>query len=108
MREVTGVPGVRGALIVSIDDGLVVAESAMADVETTDVAALAAAVLTRATRCAVALGGASPSIVHLAAEEGSLLAVAGESPLWMVAVAGSGAEIGRLRLLLSDFAPALA
>ena len=101
-------PGVRGAVIVSADDGLVVAESAMTDVETTTVAALAAAVLTRATRCAGALGGASPSIVHLAADQGSLIAVAGEEPLWMVAVAGSGAEIGRLRLLLSDFAPTLA
>ena len=41
LREVTGIPGVRGALIVSADDGLVVAESAMESVATSDVAALA-------------------------------------------------------------------
>ena len=107
LREVTGVVGVRGALIASAEDGLVVAESAMDDLATGDVAALASALVSRAARCALAMHGGVPASVHLACEGGILLAVAGPAPLWLVAVADADAELGRLRLLLGDFAGAL-
>ncbi len=107
LREVTGVTGVIGALIISADDGLVVAETAMEGLATADVAALAAALVTRAVRCNAAMQVAIPSSLHLVATAGALLAVAGPSPLWMVAVAGPDAELGRLRLLLRDFAGVL-
>jgi hypothetical protein len=48
-----------------------------------------------------------PSGLHLVAEAGTLLAVAGPPPLWLVAVARPDAELGRLRLLLRDFAGGL-
>ena len=107
LRELTGVTGVLGALIVSADDGLVVAETAMDELATADVAALAAAVVSRAGRCTDAMRAGGPSSLHLAAEQGALLAMAGPPPLWLVAVARHDAELGRLRLLLRDFAGAL-
>jgi predicted regulator of Ras-like GTPase activity (Roadblock/LC7/MglB family) len=107
LREVTGIAGVRGALIVSAEDGLVVAESAMENVATGDVAALAAALVVRAQHAAQAAQGELPRSVHLSATGGVLLAMAGPDPLWLVALADSRAELGRLRVLLGDFAVAL-
>lgn len=104
LDEVTGVVGVRGALIVSTDDGLVVAESAMASLETADVAALAAGLAQRAARVTSAAGGSAPTSVRLTAERGSVIAVAGVSPLWLVAIVDPSAELGRLRILLGDLA----
>lgn len=108
MHRATGVPGVRGALIVSVDDGLVVAESAMDDLATGDIAAFASALVARAERTAQAMGAASPGALHLTGEHGTLFAVAGAAPLWLVAVADPGVELGRLRLLLGDLASVLA
>lgn len=107
LRQVTGIAGVRGALIVSADDGLVVAESAMENVATADVAALAAALVVRAQHAAQAAQGALPRSVHLTATGGVLLAMAGPDPLWLVALADPHAELGRLRVLLGDFAVSL-
>ena len=107
LREITGIAGVRGALIVSVDDGLVVAESAMENVATEDVAALAAALVVRARQTTNAAQGAPPHSVHLTATGGVLLAMAGPEPLWLVALADARAELGRLRVLLGDFAVAL-
>jgi predicted regulator of Ras-like GTPase activity (Roadblock/LC7/MglB family) len=107
LREITGIPGVRGALIVSADDGLVVAESAMEQIDTGDVAALASALVVRARQTAQAAQGALPRSVHLTASGGVLLAMAGPEPLWLVALADPRAELGRLRVLLGDFAVSL-
>lgn len=107
LREVTGVAGVRGALIVSADDGLVIAETAMDDLATADVAALSAALVSRAIRTTTAMQADVPHSVHLAAENGVMIAVAGPAPLWLVAIARNDAELGRLRLLLRDLAGAM-
>ncbi len=107
LREVTGVSGVLGALIVSADDGLVVAESAMESLATPDVAALSAALVTRAGRCTDAIKASPPVALFLSGDDGALLAVAGPAPLWLVAIARRDAEIGRLRVLMRDFAGAL-
>jgi hypothetical protein len=45
--------------------------------------------------------------MQFVAERGAIFAVAGPAPLWLVAVARPDAELGRLRLLLRDFAGAL-
>ena len=108
LREVTGVSGVLGALIVSADDGLVIAETAMEDLKTSDVAALSAALVTRAERCTSAMQAGAPRTVYLVGDHGALLAVSGPAPLWLVAVARKDAELGRLRLLMRDFAGVLA
>lgn len=108
LREITGIVGVRGALIVSADDGLVVAESAMEGLETTDVAAFVASLISRAQRTAGAMRSSPPTRVHVTAEQGTLFAVAGTDPLWLVAVTDTSVELGRLRLLLGDLAGVLA
>lgn len=107
LREVTALAGVRGAIVVSADDGLVVAETAMEGVSPEDVAALAGALAMRATRSVEAFGDASPTSVQLVATHGALIAVAGPPPLWLVALAGDGVELGRLRLLLGDLTVAI-
>jgi predicted regulator of Ras-like GTPase activity (Roadblock/LC7/MglB family) len=107
LREVTGIAGVRGAMIVSAEDGLVIAETAMDDLATADVAALAAALVSRAARCVAPMDAAAPQSIHLVGEHGAILAVAGPAPIWLVAVARGDAEFGRLRLLLGDLAGAL-
>lgn len=108
LREITGIPGVRGALIVSVDDGLVVAESAMESVATSDVAALTAALVVRASQTARVAAAAAPRTLQLTADGGVLLAMAGPDPLWLVALTDPQAELGRLRVLLGDFALSLA
>jgi len=108
LREITGIHGVRGALIVSADDGLVVAESAMEGLAMTDVAAFAASLISRAQRTAVAMAATPPTRVHVTADAGTLYAVAGAEPLWLVAITDTTVELGRLRLLLGDLAVVLA
>ncbi|MBP6443684.1 MAG: roadblock/LC7 domain-containing protein [Gemmatimonadales bacterium] len=105
--EVIAIPGVRGAALVASDDGLVVAEAAMDQLDGADVAALVAALVSRATRVARSIPTAAPRLIHLAGDGGTLLAVDAGTPLWLVAVAEPGAEVGRLRVLLGDLAGAV-
>jgi predicted regulator of Ras-like GTPase activity (Roadblock/LC7/MglB family) len=107
LEEVTQIGGVRGAAVISAEDGLVVYESAMEGVATADVAALAAALVRRALSLLESLGDEALRMVTLAASRGTLVAVQGRHELWLVAVAEPGAELGRLRLLLGDLAPEL-
>jgi len=79
----------------------------MDDLATADVAALSAALVTRAGRCAAAGDAGAPRTLHLVGSHGALLGVAGPDPLWLFAVAERDAELGRLRVLLRDFAGAL-
>jgi hypothetical protein len=46
--------------------------------------------------------------VHLVGDQGAVIAVAGPAPVWLVAVTRHDAELGRVRLVLRDFAGALA
>lgn len=107
LREVISVPGVRGAALVAADDGLVVAEAAMDQLDGADVAALVAALVGRATRLTRSIAVDGPRLIHLAGDGGTLLGVEAGAPLWLVAVAEPGAEIGRLRVLLGDLAGAV-
>jgi|CXWL01.1.fsa_nt_gi predicted regulator of Ras-like GTPase activity (Roadblock/LC7/MglB family) len=105
--EVIAIPGVRGAALVAVDDGLVVAEAAMDQLDGADVAALVAALVSRATRVARSIPVAAPKLIHLAGDGGTLLGIEAVAPLWLVAVAEPGAETGRLRVLLGDLAGAV-
>lgn len=107
LSEVTRVSGVRGAVVVAAEDGLVVHEAAMEGLATPDVAALASAVARRAERIFDALGDDQVRLCSIAGSQGGIVAVQGTQGLWLVAVIEPGAEIGRLRLLLGDVAPEL-
>ncbi len=108
LGRITALPGVRGALVVSADDGLVVHEIAVDGLDTADVAALATAVVHRVTALAVASGDTSVRLCTLTATEGTMVAAQGADGLWLVAVAEPDTELGRLRLLLGDLAPEFA
>lgn len=107
LDEVTAIPGVRAAVVVAADDGLVIHEAAMGDLDPADLAALAAALVRRGARLLASLGGGRPQVVQLGAEDGTIVAAAGPEPLWLIAVAAPEAELGRLRLLLGDRAGVL-
>lgn len=104
LTGLTRLPGVRGALIVSRADGLVVADSLMEGVDGPAVAALAASLAGRMRRVTAALGQAEPVLMHLTGTEGSLLAAPGGQDLLIVAVASPDANPGEIRLRLLDTA----
>lgn len=107
LARVCAVRGLRGAVIVSAQDGLVVAESLMDDVDGRAVAALAASLVARLQRAVQAAGRRAPAFVQLAAERGSVLATPAGDELLLVAVAGPDANIGLARLELLSAARSL-
>jgi predicted regulator of Ras-like GTPase activity (Roadblock/LC7/MglB family) len=108
LERVCAVRGLRGAVIVSAADGLVVAESLMDGVDGKAIAALAASLVTRLRRAVQAAGCQAPAFVHLAAEHGSVLAAPAGEDLLLVAVAGPDANVGLARLELLSAARGLA
>lgn len=108
LAEVTAIAGVRGAVVITGDDGLVVHEAAMDEIATDDVAALAAALVRRAGDLLGTLDNDPVRLCTLTATRGTIVAAQGEQGLWLVALAEPEAELGRLRLLLGDLAPELA
>jgi predicted regulator of Ras-like GTPase activity (Roadblock/LC7/MglB family) len=104
LDRVTRVPGVRGALIASTSDGLVVAEQLMDGVDGRAAAALAGSLVSRLVRTAAAAGRRVPEFVQLRAERGSILAAPGGDDLVLIAVAGPDANVGLARLEMLDAA----
>ncbi|HYT04373.1 MAG TPA: roadblock/LC7 domain-containing protein [Gemmatimonadales bacterium] len=97
---VTRVRGVRGAMLVSGDDGLVVAEQLMEGIKGTAVAALAASLANRLRRAMEAAGVGASLFWHLQAERGALLVVGATSGILVVAVAEPDVNVGLVRLEL--------
>jgi hypothetical protein len=108
LEAVTRVRGVRGAMVVSSDEGLVVAEASMEGVNGAAVAALAAGVVLRLSRAIEAAGRMIPAFVHLQAERGALLAVPAAGDLLVVAVTDPDVNVGLVRLELRRVAEQLA
>ena len=98
LDRVSAIRGVRGAMLVSAADGLVIADSLMDGVDGRAVAALAASLVGRLTRATTAAGMARPSLVHLRAERGSVLAVPAGTDVLVVAVTAADANLGLARL----------
>jgi predicted regulator of Ras-like GTPase activity (Roadblock/LC7/MglB family) len=107
LDRVTRVRGVRGAMIVAGDDGLVVAEQLMEGIKGAAVAALAASLASRLRRAMEAAGVGSGVFWHLQAENGALLVVPGSSGMLLVAVAEPGVNAGLVRLELLRAAEAV-
>ena len=98
LTEITRIPGVRGARVVSRDDGLVVADALMDGVDGHAVAALAASLAARMRGVTTVLGQPEPVLLLLGGTEGMLLLAPGPSGLLLVAVAGSEVNVAELRL----------
>lgn len=104
LAELTYLPGVRGALLVSREDGLVVADALMESVDGKAVAALAASLTGRMRGVTAALGHPEPVAWQLQGSEGMLLAAPGREGLLIVVVAAAEANAGELRLRLLNVA----
>lgn len=108
LDRVSAIRGVKGAMLVSAGDGLVIADSLMDGVDGQAVAALAASLVGRLGRATGAAGMPAPSIVHLRAEAGSVLAVPAGADVLVVAVTAADANLGLARLEMLDVARGLA
>ena len=97
---VTHVRGVRGAMLVSADDGIIVAEQLMEGIKGPAVAALAASLATRLRRAMEAAGVGASLFWHLQAEQGALLVVPTAGGTLVVAVAEPDVNVGLVRLEL--------
>jgi predicted regulator of Ras-like GTPase activity (Roadblock/LC7/MglB family) len=102
LEQVTRVPGVKGSLLISGSDGLVVAERLMDGVDGRAVAALAASLVQRLDRATNRAGMRAPTFVHLRGTSGSVLAAPGRSDLVLVAVASVEANLGLARVQMLD------
>lgn len=98
LERLTRVRGVRGAMLVAGDDGLVVAETLMEGVRGNAVAALAASLAKRLRKACEAANGGVPRFFHLQAEAGTLVAVPAPDGMLVVAVGDRDLNIGLLRL----------
>lgn len=107
LDRITRVPGVRGALIASAGDGLVIAEQLMDGVDGRATAALAGSLVGRLVRTADGAGRQTPAFVQLRAERGSILAAPCPNDLVLIAVVGADANVGLARLEMLDAASRL-
>lgn len=98
LGDITRIPGVHGALVVSREDGLVVADALMEGVDGAAVAALAASLAGRMRGVTAVLGQPEPVLLMLGGTEGILLLAPGQSGLLLVAVAGADVNLAELRL----------
>jgi len=99
---ITRVRGVRGAMLVSAEDGLVVAEQLMEGIKGGAVAALAASLAGRLRRAMDAAGTGVSVFWHLQADQGAILVVPSTAAggILVVAVAEPDVNIGLVRLEL--------
>lgn len=102
LERVTQVPGVRGSLLISGTDGLVVAERLMDGIDGRAIAALAGSLVQRLGRATIGAGMRSPTFVHLRGDAGSVLAAPCQDDLVLVAVVGLDANLGLARLEMLD------
>jgi predicted regulator of Ras-like GTPase activity (Roadblock/LC7/MglB family) len=102
LERVTRVPGVRGSLLISGTDGLVVAERLMDGIDGRAIAALAANLVQRLDRATNRAGMRGPTFVHLHGHNGSVLAAPGREDLVLVALAGTDANLGLARVEMLD------
>ena len=100
LDHLTRVRGVRGALLVAGEDGLVVAEAVMEGVRGNAVAALTGSLARRMRRAADAAGVGLPQFVHLQATDGAVCAVPAADGTLIVAIADAQVNVGLLRLAL--------
>ncbi len=101
---VSRIAGVRSALLVSSDDGLVVAESTFDDQATEAAAAFAARLVQRLGVLTRTLHTPPMSVLLMQATGGQLFIVTGAEGLLLVAVTTNDVNIGEVRLALLDAA----
>lgn len=98
LDRVTRVRGVRGAMVVAGEDGLVVAEALMEGVRGNAVAALAASLAKRMRQAMDAAATGPPHFLHLQGDDGTLIVVPAADGMLVVSVADADVNVGLARL----------
>ena len=98
LDAVTRIHGVRGAIVVTGDDGMVVADALMEDVRGDATAALAAAIALKFGNAAQTTGVGTPHFYHLQGAQGTLLIVPGPSGVLVVVIGDPELNVGLARL----------
>ncbi len=98
LEGLTRLRGVAGAMVVSADDGLVVAESLMEGIPGDAVAALAASLMHRMGTTVSAAGFSRPSFMHLQAARGALLVVPAGPDILLIAIGDRHINLGLARI----------
>jgi len=98
LDSITRVRGVRGAMLVAGDDGLIVAESLMEGVRGNAVAALAASLSKRFRHALEAAGVGGPDFLHLQGQDGTLIVVPAPDGVLVVAIGDREMNVGLVRL----------
>lgn len=104
LDRVCRVRGIRGVMVVSAPDGLVVAEALMEGIDGRAAAALAASLVARLRRTTASAGLQAPVFVQLHGDDGAVLAVPAGDELLLVAVADRDVNIGLARLEMLEAA----
>jgi predicted regulator of Ras-like GTPase activity (Roadblock/LC7/MglB family) len=107
LERVTRVRGVRGSMLVSESDGLIVAEALIEGMDGRPAAALAASLAGRLRRAMSTAGLRPPAFFQLKAERGMVLAVPAGADLLLVAIAEREANVGLARIEMLAAAEAL-
>ena len=107
LDTITRVRGVRGAMIVTSRDGLVVSDALMEGVRGNAVAALTSSLTKQVANATAAAGVGAPQFLHVHAVGGALLAVAAGTEILVVAIAERSVNVGLVRLELIRAAEAV-
>ncbi len=108
LDAITRVHGVRGAMLVAQEDGLIVAEAVMEGIRTNAVAALAASLAQRFRKASEKAGVGEPRFLHLQAKRGSVLTVPAPEDVLVVVIAEPNVNIGLVKLEMQRVAGAIA
>ena len=100
LDQITKIRGVRGAMFVAGEDGIVVAEAVVEGIKANAVAALAGSLARRVRRAADSAGVGMPEFVQLQAEAGTVCAVPAPAGMLVVAIAETEVNVGFLRLAM--------
>jgi len=107
LEELTRLRGIAGAMVVSVDDGLVIADSLMEGVPGEAVAALAASLTRRMEQAVEAAGYDAPTFLHLQAARGALLVVPTGPNVLLIAIGTRDVNVGLARIEMLQVAEQL-
>ena len=104
LDTLTAIPGVRGAMLANRDEGIVVSEAVMEDVDSGALAALASSLARRLETAAAAAQGGTAGFFHLQATNGALFVAPAGPELLLIVIADKGVNVGRARLEMTRVA----
>lgn len=108
LDQITKIRGVRGALFVAGEDGLVVADAVLEGIKPNAVAALAGNLVRRVRRAADSAGVGVPEFVHMQTTAGAICAVPAPAGALVVVIAEPEVNVGLLRLAMRKAAEVIA